>query len=57
MSVDEMIEFLQGCAQVGQPEFSKIEAALRAGQEMADEVPETSYARQAWDAAMKEIKK
>ncbi len=64
MTIDEMIEFLQGCAQVGQPEFSQIEAALRAGQEMRDEIDAwweagTSDTRglyeasNAWDAATK----
>lgn len=34
MTAEEMIKFLKGCAQVGQPEFSRIENALRAAQDM-----------------------
>ncbi len=40
MTIDEMIRFLQSCAQIGQPEFSQIEAALKAGQQMRQLIEE-----------------
>jgi hypothetical protein len=58
MTLDEMLKFLQGCAQVGQPEFSRIEAALKAGQAMRAEVKyyynDSTSGTRAWDAAVRE---